>query len=109
MSNRFEKKIENAISRHALLRRDGFYIVALSGGPDSVALLRALVAMGYQVHAAHCNFHLRGEESNRDEHFCEALCGRVGVTMHSSATTLGRTASVWDTTVMTRWRPFFST
>ena len=82
MSNRFEKKIENAISRHALLRRDGFYIVALSGGPDSVALLRALVAMGYQVHAAHCNFHLRGEESNRDEHFCEALCGRVGVTMH---------------------------
>lgn len=82
MSKGFEQKIENAISRHDLLCRDGFYIVALSGGPDSVALLRVLVALGYHVHAAHCNFHLRGEESDRDEHFCVTLCDKYGIALH---------------------------
>ena len=42
-------------------------LVALSGGADSVALLRALLEAGCHCHAAHCNFHLRGDESMRDE------------------------------------------
>ncbi len=82
MENDFLKKISEDISRHDLLRRDGFYIVALSGGADSVALLRSLAALGYRVHAAHCNFHLRGEESNRDEQFCVRLCETLGVELH---------------------------
>ena len=44
-------------------------VVALSGGADSVALLRALLELGYTCTAAHCNFHLRGEESMRDQRF----------------------------------------
>ena len=82
MVHTFERKIEDAISRRDLLCRDGFYVVALSGGPDSVALLRVLVSLGYTVHAAHCNFHLRGEESNRDEEFCETLCQKMGIELH---------------------------
>lgn len=57
-------------------------ILALSGGPDSVALLLAIHAIGCQVHAAHCNFHLRGAESDRDENFCKALCERLAVPLH---------------------------
>lgn len=57
-------------------------IVALSGGADSVALLTVLHALGYNVEAAHCNFHLRGAESNRDEAFCKDLCQRLGVGFH---------------------------
>ena len=38
--------------------------------------------MGYQVHAAHCNFHLRGNESDRDEAFCVEFCERLGVELH---------------------------
>ena len=56
----FSDSIESYIRRHDLLRHDGFYVVALSGGADSVALLRVLLALGYRVEAAHCNFHLRG-------------------------------------------------
>ena len=57
-------------------------IVALSGGADSVALLAVLVALGYNCRAAHCNFHLRGEESNRDMRHAAAICERLGVEMH---------------------------
>ena len=58
------------------------FILALSGGPDSVALLRALLSLGYDVHAAHCNFHLRGDESDRDEDFCKTLCEKLHVSLH---------------------------
>ena len=58
------------------------YIVALSGGADSVALLLILRAIGTRVHAAHCNFHLRGEESDRDEQFCADLCQRLDVPLN---------------------------
>ncbi len=54
-------------------------LVALSGGADSVALLRALLEAGCHCHAAHCNFHLRGDESMRDEQFVRDLCTRLGV------------------------------
>ena len=54
-------------------------LVALSGGADSVALLRVLLAAGCDCRAAHCNFHLRGEESMRDEQFARDLCQRLDV------------------------------
>ena len=57
-------------------------IVALSGGADSVCLLRVLIGMGVDVVAAHCNFHLRGDESNRDEAFVRRLCDGLGVELH---------------------------
>ncbi len=56
--------------------------VALSGGADSVALLRILSALGTDIVALHCNFHLRGEESDRDERFCLDLCSRLGIRIH---------------------------
>lgn len=60
---------------------DAPLFVALSGGPDSVALLHILHTLGHPVIALHCNFHLRGEESDRDQHFCEELCQQLGVTL----------------------------
>ena len=53
--------------------------VALSGGPDSVALLHILRSLGYRCEALHCNFHLRGSESDRDQHFCEELCRQLDI------------------------------
>lgn len=63
-------------------------IVALSGGADSVTLLFSLhnalsrIEAGPRMIAAHCNFHLRGEESDRDEKFVRDLCLRLDVPLH---------------------------
>jgi len=67
-------KVKTYINTHKLLRLNGRYIVGLSGGADSVALLLILKELGFHVEAAHCNFHLRGKESQRDEDFCIKLC-----------------------------------
>lgn len=66
-------------------RASGFsrVVATVSGGADSVALLSALMSCrGLDVVAAHCNFHLRGEESLRDQRVVEALCGSLGVELH---------------------------
>ena len=75
-------KIKRFIASEHLLRVDALYLVALSGGADSVALLLCLKELGYRVEAVHCNFQLRGEESMRDERFCEELCQRENIPLH---------------------------
>lgn len=75
-------KVKTYIETHKLLRPDGRYIVGLSGGADSVALLLILKELGYCVEAAHCNFHLRGKESQRDEEYCINLCKEQDIKLH---------------------------
>ena len=75
-------KVADFIAKHRLLSREGLHLVALSGGADSVALLLILKELGYRIEAAHCNFHLRGEESNRDEDFVKELCRKQDIPFH---------------------------
>ena len=58
-------------------------IVGVSGGADSVALLALLRLSGAEVTAAHCNFHLRGEESLRDEAHVRSLCALLEVPLET--------------------------
>lgn len=75
-------KVDTYTKKHNLLNTNDLYLVALSGGADSVALLLWMQEAGYRIHAAHCNFHLRGEESDRDEAFCRDLCQRLDIPLH---------------------------
>lgn len=56
------------------LSPDRLYLIALSGGADSIALALMMKEHGLRCHALHCNFHLRGAESDRDENFVRDFC-----------------------------------
>lgn len=79
MSHQLIDKIALNISQFRLFKEGENIFVGLSGGADSVALLAALIELGYHCSASHCNFHLRGDESDRDQSFCEQLCTDLGV------------------------------
>ena len=77
------------IRRHALLRRGDRVVVALSGGSDSVALLRLLGELEQAgeltvAGAAHLNHQLRAE-SDRDEQFCRGIAQGLGIPFRSEA------------------------
>jgi len=73
------RKTQNYIKKEKLLDFDNKIIVGFSGGADSVALLHILNRLDYNCIAAHCNFHLRGEESNRDEQFAEQFASSLNI------------------------------
>lgn len=78
-----QQRVIQYIEKEHLFSSNDKILVALSGGADSVALLCVLHTAGYPCEAAHCNFHLRGKESNRDELFVRQLCRKYGIHLHT--------------------------
>lgn len=72
------------IKKFQLLTDDRPVLVGLSGGADSVALLTLLVKLGYSCIGAHCNFHLRGEESMRDEQFATDYASALDIPFYKT-------------------------
>lgn len=76
-------QVVRTIRSNQLIEKGQHLLVALSGGPDSVALLSLLHRLRpswrLSLTAAHCNYGLRGLESDEDEHFVAALCRTLDV------------------------------
>ena len=72
-------KFQNYITEQHLINKGDRILVALSGGVDSMVLAELLRQCGYDITFAHCNFHLRGKESDGDEQFVREYAERVGV------------------------------
>ena len=75
MLEQFRKYIDD----NHLINNGDRILVALSGGVDSMVLAELLRKEGYDIAFAHCNFHLRGKESDEDEQFVRDYANRVGV------------------------------
>lgn len=73
MEKDMQSKVEKFIRDKNLLKDNSTVILGVSGGADSVVLLDVLYKAGYQLVVAHCNFHLRAEESMRDEVFVRQI------------------------------------
>lgn len=67
------------IEKNALFRREDRLLVAVSGGVDSMVLCDLLIKSGYCFSVVHCNFQLRGVDSDDDELFVTDFCVRHNI------------------------------
>lgn len=77
------RKLVHFVEEENLFYRDEKILVAVSGGVDSVVLLHLLKQMEIDCAIAHCNFHLRGDESDGDFEFVKALAEQYGIPFYS--------------------------
>jgi tRNA(Ile)-lysidine synthase len=70
------------IKQEKLFDKNSPILVAVSGGMDSVLLLHLLYEAGFTVAVAHCNFQLRGRESDGDETFVSQLADKLDIPYH---------------------------
>ncbi len=76
------KKIQQHILQHRLIKDEDRLLLAVSGGLDSILLLEILHQLGYNITVAHCNFNLRGVESEDDEKFVVEYCGNLKIPVY---------------------------
>ena len=92
LTDRLEAQVVEAVRRCGLEPGD-LLVVAVSGGPDSLALLHALVRTcgktSLRLHAAHLDHGLRGEESQADAAFVSKICRGLGLDLTSDKVDTG--------------------
>ncbi|SEL12105.1 tRNA lysidine(34) synthetase TilS [Ruminococcus albus] len=79
MKSELVQRVGRTIEKYNMAHKGERLLVGLSGGADSAALLLCLYELGYDVCACHVNHCIRGEEADRDQHFCEELCRGLGI------------------------------
>lgn len=75
--------LESGIQKNQLFGKTQRLLLAISGGVDSVVLAHLLKDGGYNIALAHCNFQLRGRDSELDEAFCSKLAKQLNVPFYT--------------------------
>jgi len=76
------ERFRDFIKANSLCEEGDLILVAVSGGIDSVVMLDLLINAGFETGIAHCNFHLRGKESEEEADFVESLAADYSVKFH---------------------------
>jgi tRNA(Ile)-lysidine synthase len=73
----------NHLSRFELCQKTDTILLAVSGGVDSMTMLHLFMKADYHFSVAHCNFQLRGKESDDDELFVREVCKKLQVPVYT--------------------------
>jgi tRNA(Ile)-lysidine synthase len=73
------EKFQSYVERHHLFTKEDRVLLTVSGGVDSMVLLSLMASLPYKIGVAHCNFQLRGAESDEDEVVVAREAERYGV------------------------------
>lgn len=78
-----QQKFIDHINSYNLCKQNQKILLAISGGMDSICMLHLFHSLNYNISIAHCNFQLRGEESNGDELFVKKLAEKLSIRFYS--------------------------
>jgi tRNA(Ile)-lysidine synthase len=73
------QQLKSYVANNKLFDHTDTLLVTVSGGVDSMTLLHLLLVAGYKVGVAHCNFQLRGEDSEGDEQLVRCYCSERNI------------------------------
>src|SRR5687768_16874365 len=73
----------NHLSRFELCQKTDTILLAVSGGVDSMTMVHLFKKAGYHFSVAHCNFQLRGKESDDDELFVKEVCQKLQIPFYT--------------------------
>ena len=79
------KKFKQHLHQNFPLLEDGKLLIAVSGGIDSVVLAHLCSQLNLNFSLCHCNFNLRGQESNDDEAYVKELAKNLKVSVYTSS------------------------
>src|SRR5262245_7897354 len=92
-----QDQVKKTIEKHDMLARSDCVLVAVSGGPDSVALLHVLYdlreELGLHLEVAHLQHGIRGVEAQEDARFVAELAAKLGLPFHLKEIDLPRIRS----------------
>lgn len=74
MKNKFLEDLSNIVDY-----KKSSFLLAVSGGVDSMVLLNLFTVSNINFSVAHCNFSLRGKDSDEDEKFVKSICDKLGI------------------------------
>jgi len=72
------------VKKEKLFLKKENILLAVSGGADSIVMCYLFKAAGFKFAIAHCNFNLRGEESNADEDFVKEIAKKLNVALYTT-------------------------
>ncbi len=92
-------KVRETVARYSMIKKGDTVLVAVSGGPDSVSLLHALMdlrdRLGFKVAACHLDHGFRGEESRKDAEFVARMCSDLGIPCEVAQRDVPRLMEEW--------------
>ena len=77
------EEFKDYAARNALFTKNDRILLAVSGGIDSMVMLHLFARMKADTVIAHCNFRLRGTESDMDEELVREYAGKNNIPFHS--------------------------
>lgn len=77
-----QSRFVDFVRSNNLLHSDDKILLGVSGGIDSMVMLNLFYKAGFKIAVAHCNFSLRGEESDGDEQLVALVCEEKGIKLH---------------------------
>lgn len=92
--NQLILKVQEEIDELHLSKK--LLVVGVSGGPDSVALVTILKFLGLNIHIAHLNHDLRGEESEKDANFVKEIAKKLSIPYTIEKRTIPSTGSLQE-------------